>query len=255
MIEDIAKLVDKYAIWVRDKSQLKDLGNDFVELTTPYLDRHNDYLQIYIRKENNLYLLSDGGYTIEDLKASGCILDSRKRQDLLNQTLRGFGVQIDNGILLVKATADNFPLKKHNLLQAILGVNDLFYLSEPHVMSLFIEDVASWLSANDIRYTPKVKFTGKSGYDHSFDFVIPSSKKQPERLIRAVAKPTRDLAEALAFSWIDTKEIRAVNSRFYGFLNDSEMQPQVSIVEALESYEITPVLWSARDMRLEELVN
>jgi len=26
---------------------------------------------------------------------------------------------------------------------------------------------------NEIRYTPSVKFTGKSGYDNLFDFVIP----------------------------------------------------------------------------------
>jgi hypothetical protein len=45
----------------------------------------------------------------------------------------------------------------------MLAVNDLFYLAKPIVESLFYEDVVQWLDANDIRYTPSVKFTGISG--------------------------------------------------------------------------------------------
>jgi hypothetical protein len=73
-------------------------------------------------------------------------------------------------------------MRKHNLLQAMLAVNDLFFLSIQMVASLFYEDVVSWLDTNEIRYTPNVKFTGKSGYDHLFDFVIPKSRRQPERI-------------------------------------------------------------------------
>ncbi len=35
--------------------------------------------------------------------------------------------------------------------------------------------VVTWLDVHDVRYTPKVKFTGKTGFDHLFDFVIPKS--------------------------------------------------------------------------------
>ena len=97
-------------------------------------------------------------------------------------TLNGFGVKLNEEALEVHATAENFPLHKHNLIQAMLAVNDLFYLAKPVVESLFYEDVVAWLDANEIRYTPKVKFTGTSGYDHLFDFVIPEIEKQPERI-------------------------------------------------------------------------
>src|SRR5215472_10093916 len=56
----------------------------------------------------------------------------------------------------------NFPVCKHNLIQAMLALNDLFYLAKPVVESLFFEDVVAWLDGNDVRYTPKVKFTGTS---------------------------------------------------------------------------------------------
>ena len=119
----------------------------WVEITTPYLDRHNDYVQIYARRDNGGFLLTDDAYTINDLETSGCTLDSPKRKDLLQLTLHGFGVQLskDPPELQVHTSAENFPLCKHNLVQAMLAVNDLFYLAQPTVASLFYEDVVAWL--------------------------------------------------------------------------------------------------------------
>ena len=253
MIDEIRTLLDQYSRWLRDKTVLREVNDQYVEITTPYLDRHNDYTQIYVRRENGGFLLTDGGETIEDLRSSGCDLETKKREDLLLATLNGFGVQRDGDALVVKATPQNFSLRKHNLMQAILAVNDLFYLAVPYVAGFFLEDVSAWLELHEIRYTPNVKFMGKSGYDHSFDFVVPASRRAPERLIRAVNKPSRDTAQVLAFSWIDTKEVRPPTSRFYAFLNDAERSPSSSILDALTNYEIIPVTWSNRDQVRSEL--
>ena len=165
MIEEIRNLIDNYLVWLKDKTVLRQV-KDFVEITTPYLDRHNDYLQIYAKRQNGAYLLTDDGYVLDDLEQSGCKLESAKRQALLKITLNGFGVQMNEGHLEIHASPDNFALRKHNLIQAMLAVNDLFYLAVPMVLSLFYEDVIAWLDLSEIRYTPKVKFTGKSGFDH-----------------------------------------------------------------------------------------
>jgi hypothetical protein len=246
MIDEIHTLLDQYMTWLKDKTALRKI-DDWMEITTPYLDRHNDYIQIYIRRENGSYILTDDGYTIDDLKRSGCELESKKRRDLLTLTLNGFGAKLEENALVMRASSENFPLRKHNLLQAILAVNDLFYLSVPMVASLFLEDVTAWLDLNDIRYTPKVKFTGKSGYDHLFDFVIPASKKQPERILHTINKPSRDTAQSVAFSWIDTKSVRPENAMAYVLLNDSEHAPSASVIDALKNYDVNPVPWSHRN--------
>jgi hypothetical protein len=253
MIDEIQKLLDQYLVWLRDKTALRQV-KDWIEITTPYLDRHNDYLQIYVKRENSGFILTDDGYTIEDLKRSGCELASKKRKDLLTLTLNGFGIKLEGESLIVHASPDNFALRKHNLVQAMLAVNDLFYLAVPMVASLFLEDVTSWLDLYEVRYTPKVKFTGKSGYDHLFDFVIPASKRQPERILQTINRPSRETAQAIAFSWVDTKEVRPVNSRAYAFLNDSDHAPSVSVLDALKNYDVHPVLWSKRDEIREELI-
>ena len=252
MISEIQKLLDDYVAWLKDKTSLRQI-EQWVEITTPYLDRHNDYIQIYAKKENNGFLLTDDGHTIADLEQSGCKLQSPKRQDLLKMTLNGFGVQLHDNALQVHAAPDNFALRKHNLVQAILAVNDMFYLAMPTVASLFYEDVVAWLDLHEIRYTPKVKFTGKSGYDHLFDFVIPRSRRQPERIIQTLNRPNRDTAQAVAFAWIDTREVRPPDSRAFALLNDSEQPVSSAVLDALKNYDVRPIAWSKREEVREEL--
>ena len=101
MISDIQKLIDQYIQWLRDKTKLKEINSTWIQITTPYLDRHNDCLQIYAKLQDSGYLLTDDGYIITDLAQSGCKLDSPKRQDLLRMTLAGFWVTMTDGTLEV----------------------------------------------------------------------------------------------------------------------------------------------------------
>ena len=124
MIDDIRSLLDQYTKWLRDKTSLRQIS-DWIEISTSYLDRHNDCLQIYAKRQNGGYLLTDDGYIIEDLQQSGCKLDTGKGQALL-MTLNGFGVRLNDGRLEIQASPDNFAVRKHNLVQVMLAVNDLF---------------------------------------------------------------------------------------------------------------------------------
>ena len=252
MLSDIQELLDKHIAWLKTSINLRKIG-DWVEITTPFVDRHNDMLQIYARPENGHFILTDDGHTITDLASSGCSLATPKRQEILNITLNGFGVKMQDDQLRVTATPENFGPRKHNLIQAMLAVNDLFYLAEPVVKSLFLEDVIAWLDASDIRYTPSVKFSGISGYDQRFDFVIPKSRKAPERILRAITRPSRSTAENLIQAWTDTQQVRSLDSEAYAILNDREHQVPAEVTEALTAYSIRPVFWSKRDQSRERL--
>jgi len=254
--QEIERLLNDYRAWLKDKTTLREVDGSWVEITTPYLDQHNDALQIYARSDNGGYVLTDDSYIVRDLEASGCNLDSQKRKDLLRVTLNGFGVQMKDDALETHATAENFPARKHNLIQAMLAVNDLFYLASPFVQSFFIEDVIAWLDTNDIRYTPRVKFTGTSGFDHLFDFVIPKSPKrqQPERIIQAINRPTRDSAETFIYAWSDTRNVRPTDSAAYAVLNDTgENKISAGVIDAFRNYQIKPVLFSKRQDFVQEL--
>lgn len=254
-MSDVADLVDRYHAWLKDRSVLRQI-RDITEITTAFLDRHNDYVQIYAKRIDGGILITDDGYTLDDLEASGCLLDSPKRKALLNATLNGFGVKLEKGALVVHATNDNFPLRKHNLIQAILAVNDLFWLAAPITKSLFLEEVSAWLDLNDVRYLPRMKLPGASGFDHTFDFAIPRSRRQPERLLRAIANPSRDKAENMAFAWVDTLEARRARDLEpvgYAIVNDNERAMPSTVVDAFRAYGIRPVAWSERAAVQDEL--
>ena len=86
------------------KSILREVNDQYVENTAPYLDRQTDNTQIYVRKDDGGFVLTDGGDTIQDLRASGCDLETSKRRELLGAALNGFGVRREGDALLVKAT-------------------------------------------------------------------------------------------------------------------------------------------------------
>ena len=244
---EIDVLIENYFKWLNVNTSTKLINDTWSEITTPYLDRHNDCLQIYAKKEDNKIILTDDGYIIDDLESSGCFLDSPRRIEILNTTLRGFGVTCDNNQLIVNTSVDNFPQKKHDLIQAMLAVNDLFYLSKPQIQNLFLDDVVSWFDENDIRYVQKAKFTGKSGFDNMFDFSIPKSKKYSERLVQTITNPTKDNSLNLVFKWLDTKDERPTESVLYALLNDTDKAITSQVNEAFSNYGINVMPWSEKE--------
>lgn len=248
-------LINAYLKWLKNNIAVRELDQGATEITTPFLDNHNDFIQIYAIKENNGLTLTDDGYIINDLLMTGVnIKSSQKRQELLKVILNAYGVKLSNhDELYVETDYKNFPQRKHMLLQAMITVNDMFMTARDTVASLFFEDVAQFLTLNDIRYTDKVTFIGRSGFNHNFDFVIPPSKKASERIVHTISNPTREKAENLLFSWNDTRETRKSNSTLFAFLNDNEKKVSSEVINALDQYEVKPVLWSERKNFIDEL--
>jgi len=255
MIDEIQKLIDGYLVWLRDNTSVREIQHGWVEMTTPYLDRHNDHLQIYVGKEGkNEYVLTDDGYIIADLEQSGCSLsNSEKRQTLLQTAINGLGVKLVDNQLQVSASKQNFASRKHSLIQAMLAVNDLFCLAAPNVASLFLEDVAVWMDASNIRYTQRYKLTGKIGYDHVFDFVVPKSSTRPERFIQAINHANKETTSNSVWAWVDTEDVRPPSSMAYVFINDTEGAPGLTVLDAYRKYEMRPLLWSHREEFAAEL--
>jgi hypothetical protein len=249
---NLENLTDQYFSWLRSKTTTKQIDG-WTEITTPYIDRHNDYIQIYVRKDKDEWILTDDGETLSDLALSGCTLDTPRRKALLQTTLNSFGMHMEDGAITVKSTDSQYPLRKHSLIQAMLSVNDLFYLARPNVENFFFEDVALWMDSQEIRYTAGLKFSGRTGFDHRFDFVVPKSKTQPERILRAINNPAKDPISTMIMSWEDTKETRPSDSIAFAILNDREKKIANEMVDALRNYHITPIAWSQREQYRDRL--
>lgn len=124
MIEEVQALMDQYWSWLQARTSLR-IVDGWIETTTPYLDQHND-LQIYALPHDDGWLLTDDGYVIDGLEQSGCNIGSTKSKTMLNSILAGFGVQYRTWSPRRACVATDFAQCKHNLVQAMLPVGNLF---------------------------------------------------------------------------------------------------------------------------------
>src|SRR3989304_8794088 len=173
---DCYQLVALYTNWLKERVRIKTIG-DVCELTTPFVDRHNDYMQIYVKATPSGMLLTDDGYTLRDLEISGLEFNTERRKNELKIILNGFGVSLD---------------------------------------------VERFLSLHEIRFTKDINFIGKSGFNHHFDFVIPPSRKEPERVLRTINNPTKNNVSAMIFSWDDARKVRSENAIAIAVLTDQD---------------------------------
>ena len=240
--------------WLKEGLSVAVVGES-CELTTPFLDRHNDHLQIYAERENGKIILSDDGYILADLEASGLEFVTPKRKLVLDAILNGLGVRLDQARLLIEASERNLGQKLHSLVQAMLAVNDMFVLAQPRVSTFFWEDVRMYLEGHNVRYSPRVKLSGRTGYDHGIDFLIPKSPNRPERFIQAINAPNKNTIGTYLFSLVDTREARGDAAEAYAFLNDGERKVGGDVIEALEAYTVKPVLWTHRDDYVQSLAD
>ena len=255
-MQEFQRQIEKYYEWLKEKTILKQVKESaWFAISTPFIDRHNDCIDIYIKQESGHYILTDDGYTVDDLEQSGFAFgpsNSRKRQ-ILEMTLNGFGVSLNRGALVIKAPKEKFPSAKHSLMQAILAVNDMFYMSQPLAKSLFQEDVSLWLDSHDVRYSKNITFLGRSAFIHHFHYLIPKSRSRPERIVRVLNHPNRETAESFAFAWIDSKKSRPEETVACAVLNDINQAIGEDVIGALKSYEIKAMPWSRNKDYIDEL--
>lgn len=243
---DCQRLIDEYLHWLKQELTLTEHDGS-CQISTPFLDRHNDAIDIFVEKKNGTLRLTDDGYTIRDLRASDMEFTTAKRKAHLAAALNGFGVKIDGDEIYVDSSTEDFPQKKHNLLQAILTVNDMFVMAEEHVLSLFKEDVALFLESHHIPAFSDFKLSGKSGFDHKFDFGLPKTPQKPQRVLQTITNLTKDNATSLAFMVGDARLNRLDHLGALAMINDAARIPNEEHLAALRAYEVEPLLWSRRE--------
>lgn len=251
---DCHQVITEYLKWIKDNTVVKTVDEGQIcAISTPFLDRHNDHLDIYMLKKNGAFVLTDNGYTIADLRMSGIDINTPKRENILKTALNGFGVKINSkDELYTEATSQNVGQKKHYLLQAILAVNDMFNLAQETVYSLFKEDVEMYFRTHDIFFSKDIKLTGKSGFDHNIDFLVPATKSKPERLIKTINSVKKDSVLSSIMAFNDISQTRETTTRNFVVYNDIEKEVSKDVISALDNYGVKHVPWSQKEQCLTE---
>ena len=252
MRADDKRFIDAYLKWLRENSSQKVI-NGYTEITTPFLDSNNDCIQYYIKEMEDGCILTDDGYTLNDLLMQGCDIKSKNRKELIEQIGASLGVTISGEEITVKTTVYDIAPKQHILIQAILRISDMFMTTSSRVRGLFFEEVAEYLDKHDVRSAKSIMLTGQSGLMHNFDFIIPASKSMPERLITTLNTPSKQTVQAALFSLEDIKRVRKEEHKGFIILNDTK-KIKDEIVMAIKACDATPIQWKQRDEYIDKLI-
>jgi len=107
---DCQRLIDQYLKWLKQELIFTEL-QAACQISTPFLDRHNDAIEIFVEKKNGVLRLTDDGYTIRDLRSSDMEFTTAKRKAHLAAVSHGFGVRLDGEEIAVESSVEDFPQK------------------------------------------------------------------------------------------------------------------------------------------------
>jgi hypothetical protein len=244
---DIQKMISDYTEWLKAEITTANFG-EYIELTTPYLDRFNDYMQIYVRQnENGTLTMTDDGYIIGSLISAGMTFKKNSnRQKMINRIATSYGITIEGEEITALATAQNFPQKKHMMVQAMLAIDDLYIATPEGVKDLFMEDIETYFVANDIFYSKDFSLLGKTGTIYTYDFHLQRTREKPERFCKGFNKLTLSRRDLTLFNWIDTQEKRGDSGELIVLYNDENTVTN-EVLTGFDNWGVRTVPFSQRD--------
>src|SRR5690625_3339363 len=129
----IDNLKQAYEAW-NNKSLLLENFNGFIEITTSFVDLHNDFIQLYFIKEsNNSFKITDDAHILNELAMLGIdIRNSKKRSDFFQTSLNIFGVKYNektDELFVTFSNVSEYPEKQHRLIQCMLRNSDMLLTS------------------------------------------------------------------------------------------------------------------------------
>ena len=242
-MKDIKKLMSKYFDFLNSNFDIEKIEKNIYKITTPFLDRRNDHITVYAIINNDKIKLTDDSYTIDDLELEGIKFEG-KREEELKTILNGYGIYKENNELFVITDENSFPRRKHNFLQALININDMYLLASPRVSSIFLDDIKEYFDEKELIYTQNISIEGKSKISHKFDFLIPRQirKNKTEALIKAINHPKLENIRAYLFSFEDIRNVGRNEDGFF-ILNDKNKINE-KIYDALKEYNVTPIHWT-----------
>jgi len=248
----IEDCISQYYDWLKNNTFINtNMDSEWVSVTTPFLGLYNDPIEIYIKRENDKYILSDDGATIKGLDLLGAnISHSPKRKEWLSYVLQNYGIKLDGcNELTVNADNTNFAQKKHGLISAIAEISDMEVTAKHMVSSLFKDDVKQLLDEQNLIYTPQFITKGSTGLEFTFDFQIAGRTK--EMMIKSFNSLNKINVPNFLFSLEDIRPIRERNSGkellSLAIVNDEDKEIKPEYIMALQSKDTDVIYWSQRN--------
>jgi hypothetical protein len=216
-------VIDKYLRTLKSDFAIIQ-ADDGCRLVTPYYRPDGDAIEVVLKDLGNGQLrLTDAGGTFDYLFLSGLNLDRNK--DLYDEALRitsRRGALLDNSEIYLETKPELEGDALARLISAIESVTYLIYRRQHRELNPFSEEVAEYLSSNQVEIEESYELPGKITPVHTVTIYINSSKNIVVEPLSAISKAAaRRKAEHLYYEVNDMHSVTP-NIRFTGIIDDRD---------------------------------
>jgi len=128
---------------------LQPEGLDRFRVFSPFVFEDGDHLAVVLKREGQQWILSDEGHTFMHLTYD---LDERDlqrgtRQKIISNALSVFQAQDREGEITIPVRDERYGDALYSLIQALVKISDVSYLSRERVRSAFMDDFKAFMAA------------------------------------------------------------------------------------------------------------
>ncbi|GBD36638.1 hypothetical protein HRbin36_01763 [bacterium HR36] len=170
---------------------------DYIRIRTPFLYPDGDIIDVFCRREGNVWLISDLGETLRWLRMQTTSKYRSKKQEILMQeACLTHGVELQRGALLARCReGESFADSVLRVAQAALRVSDLWFNSRTRATALFQDEVEDFLRESGFSYQRDYQAVGRSGRSWQVDFYVRATNRSS--LVESLSTGNRAMAQRL----------------------------------------------------------
>ncbi|WP_436630096.1 DUF1828 domain-containing protein [Latilactobacillus sakei] len=151
---EIKSIANNWSSWMTGQTNFKRLDNNKIQVITPFVDNFGDGILFnIISKENDIYQVTDEGYTIWNLTSNGINVKSKQsnRWRILLSIITPYNFKIgknDTIFKLVKKSELSQTIT--DFIQVLINVSDIAFMNRTNTASFFLMMIEIILMKEDL---------------------------------------------------------------------------------------------------------
>lgn len=183
-----------------------------LRVNTPFSDPFGDQISLMILLTDNVYTVTDQGYTLWNLQMHGANLTDKKSQRFKNLMAildKNNAELTDNETIQIKGSKDELPQIINDLTQTLIQVSDLIYLTRKNTRKIFWEDVTSYFESQkeSFSFLRGMSMQGQTQLKYNIDYIFNLTVKE-RKFVNVYNNLSKNIVEQLIGIWADTIDYR-----------------------------------------------
>jgi len=192
---------DEFKNRVCEQVDLRPEGEGRFLVCTPFRFEDGDHFGIFLKREDNGWIISDEANTLMHLsyQLDEQDMESGNRGEIIQGALAGFSVQNRKGEFFIPVSEGRFGDALFNFVQALTKVTDVSFLSRERVRSTFVEDFKAFLRSK----VPENRLTfdwKDQRHDPTGKYLVDARINQMPRPLMVYALPSDEKVNIAAIS-------------------------------------------------------